>query len=152
MSATLQSLETAPVPSRRAFLRRCIAGVVVVPAWAASEASASSGGGCPDLCGHWCGSWRSFCTGHHGKLNGQLWQDGCGDYRARFTGTFWKVFPVIHPTTLNVTGCSNGTVSFRGSQNLAGLGEFCYSGCATCCNFSFRYTSRKDRGIFQMSR
>lgn len=139
------------VGNRRTFLRHLVAGGVAVPAWFASAAQAGCEA-CVDLSGHWCGSWRSYCNGHRGKLNGVLVRDDCGDYRARFTGTFWKVFPFVYPTTLSVVDCRHGKVYFRGSQNIPLLGEFCYGGHATCDTFCFHYSSRKDRGVFQMSR
>lgn len=145
-------MSAAMVGNRRTFLRHLVAGGVAVPAWFATAVTRAGCGSCVDLSGRWCGTWLSYCNGHHGKLNGVLTRDACGDYRARFTGTFWKVFPFIYPTTLNVVDCRNGTVYFRGSQNIPLLGEFCYGGHATCDTFCFRYSSKKDRGVFQMSR
>jgi hypothetical protein len=140
------------IPSRRKFLQIAAGLIVGGPiAFVADQARAECG--CVEISGRWpCGSWRSFCTGHTGKLHGVLHRDGCGNYRARFSGTFWKVFPFIYPARLNVVGCENGTVYFRGSQNIPLLGAFCYNGWATCNCFQFNYTSRKDRGVFQMSR
>jgi hypothetical protein len=143
----------ADVLSRRGFLRAAASAVLASPlVVGVSEARADSGC-CIDVSGRWtCGSWRSYCTGHHGALRGLLQRDACGNYRCRFTGTFAKIIPFLYPVTLQVVACDDQTVYFRGSKRLMGLGSFCYEGHATCCSFQFTYTTRKDRGIFQMSR
>jgi hypothetical protein len=109
--------------------------------------------GCIDVSGRWtCGTWRSFCTGHHGRLKGVLVRNCNGDYDCRFSGTFAKIVPFLYRVTLNVVECRDGVVYFRGSKRLPLLGTFCYHGHATCCSFQFNYTTKKDRGVFQMSR
>ena len=142
------------VLSRRRFFRMAAGAALASPlVLGASNVLADSSGCCIDLSGRWtCGSWRSFCTGHHGKLKGVLDRTCCGDYDARFTGTFFKIVPFLYRVTLNVVGCNDGIVYFRGSKRLPLLGTFCYDGHASCCSFQFLYTTKKDRGVFQMSR
>jgi len=141
------------VLSRRGFLRAAVASAFASPLLLGSSSALADSNCCIDLSGRWtCGSWRSYCTGHHGKLKGVLERNCCGDYDARFTGTFFKVVPFLYRVTLNVVECRDGVVYFRGSKRLPMLGTFCYEGHATSCSFQFHYTTKKDRGVFQMSR
>jgi hypothetical protein len=141
------------VLSRRGFLRAATGAVLASPLALGASTVLADSTCCIDVSGRWpCGSWRSYCTGHHGRLHGVLDRNCCGDYDARFTGTFAKIVPFLYRVTLNVVGCNDGIVYFRGSKRLPLLGTFCYDGYATCCNFQFVYTTKKDRGIFQMSR
>jgi hypothetical protein len=142
------------VLGRRGFLRALAGAAFASPlVLGASGVLADTSNCCIDLSGRWtCGSWLSYCTGHHGRLRGVLQRNCCGDYDARFTGTFAKIVPFLYRVTLNVVDCRDGVVYFRGSKRLPMLGTFCYEGHATSCSFEFRYTTRKDRGVFRMSR
>lgn|GEM_PF-1827115 len=147
--------------SRRGFFRMAAGAALASPlvfgasnllADTASEPAETSNC-CIDVSGRWtCGTWRSFCTGHNGKLKGVLVRNCNGDYDCRFSGTFFKIVPFLYRVTLNVVECRDGVVYFRGSKRLPMLGTFCYHGHATCCSFQFNYTTKKDRGVFQMSR
>jgi hypothetical protein len=141
------------VLSRRGFLRAAAGAALASPLLLGPSTARAQSNCCIDLSGHWtCGSWRSYCTGHHGRLRGVLHRDPCGDYDARFTGTFAKIVPFLYRVNLNVVDCRDGVVYFSGSKRLLGLGTFCYHGHATACRFEFHYTAKKDRGVFQMSR
>jgi hypothetical protein len=143
----------ADVLSRRGFLRAAAGAVLASPLLLDASTARADSNCCIDVSGRWtCGSWRSYCNGHHGRLSGVLQRNECGDYRCRFTGTFAKIIPFLYPVTLQVVACDDKAVYFRGSKRLIGLGSFCYEGHATCCSFQFTYTTKKDRGIFQMSR
>ncbi|MBL8825833.1 MAG: hypothetical protein JNM18_02530 [Planctomycetaceae bacterium] len=111
---------------------------------------------CPcgaDITGCWeCGSWRSYCTGHHGKLRARIVRCGC-EYECHFSGTFFKFIAFRYSVTLQTTGVGDGVVYFRASKNIPFFGgSFDTCGHATNCKFVANYTSKKDRGLFEMSR
>src|SRR5687767_15086157 len=122
------------VLSRRGFFRAAAGAALASPLVLGASTASADSNCCIDLSGRWtCGSWRSFCTGHHGRLKGVLDRNCCGDYDARFTGTFFKIVPFLYRVTLNVVECREGVVYFSGSKRLPMLGTFCYQGHATCC-------------------
>jgi hypothetical protein len=121
---------------------------MVACAWAA----AASATWATDLSGCWEGCWRSCTTGHHGALRATISKLDDSRYCARFSGTFFKIVPFRYTTVLDAV--DNGeTVTLGGSSYLGRLmGTFCYDGSATECQFHMNYRSRKDCGIFEMSR
>lgn len=107
-----------------------------------------------ELCGDWnCGSWKSGCTGHTGKLKARIAKAGCDRYTCTFSGTFLKLVPFRYTVELIVTGRGDGTVSFKANRNLPLFGgEFSCCGTATPCRFRADYRAPNDRGTFEMSR
>lgn len=107
----------------------------------------------PDISGCWdCGSWRSCCTGHHGKLRAKIVPCGC-NYECHFSGTFFKFIAFRYTVTLERCGVGDGVVYFRATKNIPFFGgAFNCCGYATQCKFHADYTSKKDRGVFEMSR
>ncbi len=106
-----------------------------------------------DITGCWdCGSWKSCCTGHHGKLRAKIVQCGC-QYECHFSGTFFKFIAFRYTVQLETCGVGDGVVYFCASKNIPFFGgTFNCKGCATNCKFHADYTSKKDRGTFDMSR
>lgn len=140
--------------SRRVFwasMVSCAAAVVAPQSLGADDAAPPA---CVDITGCWnCGSWRSFCNSHHGKLRATITQCDSCHYKCTFSGTFFGVIPFRYTATLTVTGRGDGVVYFRSSRNLPLFGgQFSMCGSATACKFTANYTSPKDRGVFTLSR
>jgi len=107
-----------------------------------------------DITGRWdCGYWKSHCNSHHGKLRADISRCADGNYRCTFSGTFFQVIPFRYTATLIVTGHGDGSVHFRASRNMPMFGGmFTMCGHATACRFTANYSSKKDRGVFVLSR
>jgi hypothetical protein len=116
---------------------------------------ATAGGGeCVDLSGCWnCGSWKSCCTDHHGKLRATIERCGPCTYQCTFSGTFMAVVPFKYRVPLRMSKVENGVVHFSARKKIPLFGgDFTCCGTATACKFTARYTSPKDHGYFRMSR
>ncbi len=105
-----------------------------------------------DLTGFWSGQWESAKSGHKGPLHAKFTETDCDHYRVRWSGRFWKVFPFMYTSTLEVTGREDGKVYLSGSQKLFFFGTFCYQAEATDCEFTATYTTNRDNGVFTLSR
>lgn len=107
-----------------------------------------------NLCGEWnCGYWKSFCNSHHGKLRACFERCDACHYRVTFSGTFLKLVPFRYTQTLTITGYSDDRVHLTASRSIPLFGgSFTMCGSATSCNFSANYCSKKDRGVFVLSR
>lgn len=105
-----------------------------------------------DLTGSWLGQWESSKSGHNGPLHARFTQTDPDHYRVRWSGRFWKVFPFMYASTLEVTGREDGKVFLTGSQKLLFFGTFCYQAEATDCDFTATYTTNRDNGVFTLSR
>jgi hypothetical protein len=105
-----------------------------------------------DLSGRWVGTWTSCSTGHKGPLKAEVCRLSNGDYRFKFRGRFFKVFPFRYSVVLNVVE-EGDTVRLKGSSYLGRMfGTFCYSASADACQFRADYTSKKDRGVFSLKK
>ncbi len=128
--------------------------LAVFVAGSAKQVSADSEiNSCVCLSGNWSGCWRSHCTGHNGRLRAHITRCDACHYECRFTGTFFKVFPFCYKVTLTVTGQQDGVVYFSASKPIPLFGgNFTCCGHATCCEFKATYRSKKDQGVFTMTR
>ena len=99
--------------------------------------------------GVWRGGWSSGTTGHHGPMRVRVRQTPHGDYRAVFAGRFAGVVPFVYGTTLTPTGYPGHYVS---AKRLPLVGTYEMSAVITPGNFHAHYTSRRDVGVFDMSR
>ena len=106
--------------------------------------------------GAWQGTWLSHSNGHTGKLRAIVARDLTGAYETRFHATFWKVFSAGYTVTLRVKP-DRDVVRLVGREDLGSymcydLGEYTYEGTATGTEFKCTYQSRKDGGVFEMTR
>lgn len=71
-------------------------------------------------------------------------------YRVWYAGRFAKVIPFVYPAKLKrVAGTTN---VYSSSQHLPLIGEYRMTATVSSGQFQARYTSKKDSGVFQMSR
>lgn len=105
--------------------------------------------------GRWEGSWRSDVNGHTGSLRCLISRGTNDTYSARFHAKYKKLirFTFGYTVPLTVTP-REGQFHFSGAADLGGLagGLYTYQGRATPTNFLSTYSSKYDRGIFEMSR
>ena len=106
----------------------------------------------PNLSGRWRGRWSSESTGHSGPLNAKFRQTACDEYHVVFTGRFLKIVPFRYAETLHVTGSADGVVYLAGSSRLLGFGTFSFDAAATGNTFNATFSSRRDRGQFNLAR
>jgi hypothetical protein len=139
--------------SRRKILAALL-GLVLVLGPASVGTADAPGCNCVDLSGVWnCGYWKSFCSTHHGKLRARFVKCDACHYQVTFSGTFFMIIPFRYTVTMNVTGYGNGVVYLSASRNLPMFGgSFTMCGSASQCRFQANYTSKKDRGVFVLSR
>ena len=106
-----------------------------------------------DLSGSWTGSWESTSTGHTGPLRATFRPCGEGRWAVDFAGRFFKILPFKYSVTLRVIEDGGDEVVLAGSSWLGRMfGTFCYRAEANACRFEARYTSKKDNGIFRLTR
>lgn len=152
-----------------AMISAAVLAVAVLPSWSsaaerqdtptpatAPEASVEAAPAAAivtnDLTGSWKGSWYSCKSGHKGPMRAEFCRLSNGDYRVDFKGRFFKVFPFRYSVVLQVVEESD-VVKLRGSSYLGRMfGTFCYSATADACSFKANYTSKKDHGIFSLTR
>jgi hypothetical protein len=107
----------------------------------------------PDLTGNWSGHWESCKNGHHGPLSARFCKADDGHYKVVFRGRFLKVVPFRYATTLTVTGYDGDRVFLGASKRLGPvLGSFSMDADATSSDFTARFTSRDDNGLFVLRR
>lgn len=107
----------------------------------------------PDLTGHWVGHWESCKNGHHGPLSARFCKTDDGHYEVVFHGRFLKVVPFRYATTMTITGYEGDRVLLCASKRLGPmLGSFTMDADATNCNFTARFSSRDDHGLFVLRR
>ncbi len=105
------------------------------------------------VAGCWLGTWTSETNGHHGGLRCILTPRAENMYDARFRATYCGVIPFEQSVVL--TGADSGGLwRFRGEKDLGWVagGLYEYAGEASQQKFMARYTSEKDRGVFEMTR
>ena len=106
-----------------------------------------------DLTGCWAGSWESCTSGHAGPLQATFTRCGEAEYRVTFTGRFLKVIPFRYTVTLTVVEDRGEELVLAGTSYLGRLfGTFSYRATATDGRFTADYTSKKDDGVFRMTR
>ena len=100
--------------------------------------------------GRWRGTWSSASTGHRGPLRARIRQVGPDRYRALFAGRFAGVVPFVYPATLERTP---GTCdAYQTRQRLPLLGEYRMQANVSDHHFHATFSSKRDRGVFEMSR
>jgi hypothetical protein len=103
--------------------------------------------------GCWSGQWKSCSTGHQGPMKATLTDCGEGKYRADFKGRFFKIVPFKYSVTLRVIDESEDVIQLGGSSYLGRMfGTFQYTATVTASEFKASYRSKKDSGVFTMSR
>lgn len=105
-----------------------------------------------EFCGKWRGGWLSCTTGHKGKLNAQFRRIDSTHVRAKFSGTFAKVIPFCYRPVLDIVHEEPGLVVLQGTKRIPLGGNFHYNATVTDGHFSATYRSRRDHGVWQMSR
>lgn len=71
-------------------------------------------------------------------------------YRVWYAGRFAKVIPFVYPAKLKrIPGTAN---VYSSSQHLPLIGEYRMTATVGAGHFHARYTSKKDSGVFRMSR
>lgn len=107
----------------------------------------------PNLEGRWQGVWLSDVTHHTDKLRCVVTKKDDGSYAARFQAKYHTVLTFGYTVPLKVETAASG-FKFSGEANLGWLagGLYNYDGHADTTNFFSTYTSKYDRGTFQMTR
>ena len=132
------------------MLPRCYRHVLAALVLACSLANSADA---TDLSGCWSGSWQSCSSGHQGVLRAEFTRCDELHYRVDFSGRFFRILPFRYSVTLRVVEETEDSVKLAGSSSLGKLfGTFCYTATADDCHFRADYTSKKDRGIFTMTR
>lgn len=107
----------------------------------------------PDLTGNWSGHWESCKNGRHGPLSARFCKTDDGHYEVVFHGRFFKVVPFRYATTLTIVGYEGDRVFLSASKRLGPvLGSFSMDADATASEFTARFTSRDDHGLFVLRR
>jgi hypothetical protein len=106
------------------------------------------------LSGRWEGKWVSDASGHSGKLRAIITKTDAMNYRANFDAKFLAIFRFDHATTLTGAATRNGTIEFKGEENLGSMagGVYKYAGQADGKTFASTYQSSNDHGHFRMTR
>jgi hypothetical protein len=109
-----------------------------------------------DIAGRWEGRWHSNVNGHNDKLRALIRPVDANHYDVKFRAAYkkWITIHFGYTVRMNVIADTNGSVTFRGSEDLGFLagGVYTYAGHATPTNFYSTYDSKYDRGTFQMER
>lgn len=105
------------------------------------------------LAGNWSGGWYSQTTGHKGPLRADVRLSNSGQYRATFTGKFFKVIPFRYQMQLNVVSSDGEHLHLAGQKKLGPLmGYYAYEATVTGNHFSATYRTKRDRGTFVLRR
>ena len=100
--------------------------------------------------GKWRGGWSSQSTGHHGPLRARIRQTGPDSYRAVFAGRFALVVPFIYSAKLErVPGTCH---CYRSAKRLPLLGTYEMTAQVSSSRFYANFKSKKDVGVFDLSR
>ena len=89
---------------------------------------------------------------HHGKLNAHFCRLDETHVQAKFTGSFAKVIPFRYRPVLTIAHEEPGLMILEGNKKLPLVGNFYYSATVSEAGFSATYRSRRDHGVWQMSR
>jgi hypothetical protein len=103
--------------------------------------------------GRWQGGWKSCKTSHRGRLSARFCRIDDQHVQATFRGTFALVIPFRYRATLDVVHEEPGLVQLSGAKRLGPLmGTFSYDATITNNDFQATYRSRRDNGMWWMSR
>ena len=113
----------------------------------------ASSAGAADLAGDWRGGWKSCRTGHRGRLSAKFCRTDACHVQATFRGTFALVIPFRYRATLPVVDEQPGYLRMSGSKRLGPLmGSFAYDATVSGDQFNATYRSRRDHGVWNLSR
>ena len=103
--------------------------------------------------GPWEGSWKSDVDGHSGRLRSLIRKKTDALYEARFHANYRKIL-TFNYTVLLTTERTHGAFQFHGAANLGWYagGVYKYEGHADATNFFSTYSSKYDRGTFELRR
>jgi len=106
-----------------------------------------------DLSGKWNGTWRSEINEHAGPLKAKFTVVEDSKVQARFNGRFFKLIPFHFNVTLEIVKNENGVVTLKGKENLGRtLGTYTYNATYSNGKFIAKYSTEKDKGVFEVSR
>jgi len=105
-----------------------------------------------DLSGTWSGTWLSHTNGHDGPIAARFVKIDDDNYRVHFNGRFWGLFPFQYNLVLTVTERKEDSLTMSGGSNLGLFGKFSYVATVTDTDFVASYCSKRDQGVFTMSR
>ena len=113
-----------------------------------------------DINGRWEGRWVSKASGHQDKMRALISKADTNHYDVKFHAAYQSEtfkFITVHfgyTVRMEAMAGTNGSVAFRGSENLGPLagGVYTYEGYADPTNFCSAYDSKYDRGTFEMKR
>jgi len=106
-----------------------------------------------DLSGKWNGTWRSEIRDHTGPLRAKFTVLEDAKVQARFNGRFFKLIPFHFNVTLEIVKNEDGVVTLKGKENLGRtLGTYTYNATYNNDKFVAKYSTEKDKGVFEVSR
>ena len=106
-----------------------------------------------DLSGKWSGSWRSEISDHTGPLKAKFEVLDDSKVQARFSGRFFKVIPFRFNVLLEIVETKDGVVTLKGKEDLGRtLGTYTYNATYSKGKFVAKYSTDKDKGVFEVSR
>jgi hypothetical protein len=106
-----------------------------------------------DLSGKWNGTWRSEISEHSGPLKAKFTVLEDSKVQARFNGRFFKLIPFHFNVTLEIVKNEDGVVTLKGKENLGRtLGTYTYNATYSNGKFVAKYSTEKDKGVFEVSR
>jgi hypothetical protein len=106
-----------------------------------------------DLSGKWNGTWRSEVSEHNGPLKAKFTVLDDSKVQARFNGRFFKLIPFHFNVTLEIVKNEDGVVTLKGKENLGRtLGTYTYNATYSNGKFVAKYSTEKDKGVFEVSR
>ncbi len=106
-----------------------------------------------DLSGKWSGTWRSEISGHHGPLKAKFAVIDDSKVQARFNGRFFKLIPFHFNVTLEIVKNVDGVPTLKGKENLGRtLGTYTYNATYSNGKFVAKYSTEKDKGVFEVGR
>jgi hypothetical protein len=106
-----------------------------------------------DLSGKWNGTWRSEISDHTGPLKAKFTVLEDSKVQARFNGRFFKLIPFHFNVTLEIVKNEDGVVTLKGKENLGRtLGTYTYNATYSNGKFVAKYSTEKDKGVFEVSR
>jgi hypothetical protein len=106
-----------------------------------------------DLSGKWSGSWRSEISDHTGPLKAKFEVLDDSKVQARFSGRFFKFIPFRFNVLLEIVETKDGVVILKGKEDLGRtLGTYTYNATYSKGKFVAKYSTDKDKGVFEVSR
>jgi hypothetical protein len=106
-----------------------------------------------DLSGKWSGSWRSEISDHTGPLKAKFEVLDDSKVQARFSGRFFKFIPFRFNVLLEIVETKDGVVTLKGKEDLGRtLGTYTYNATYSKGKFVAKYSTDKDKGVFEVSR